>query len=477
MMALMSATFYSLGAAEEVTGSKHVLESGGRNYLIDCGAFQGRRAEADRKNRAFPVPADKIEAAVLTHGHLDHCGLLPLLVKRGFRGNIYSTPATRDLANIIMMDSAKIQARDAEYLRKQAAKKGGKFDWQPLFNEGDVVAAADQFVGVSYRRKMPIGPGLELEFFDAGHILGSSTALLTLAGTGEPLRVLFSGDIGRPDKPIIRDPETNLPAPDYIVLESTYGDRLHSSPGDTLKQLAEIVKRCVAEKGRIIIPAFAIERTQELVYAFHTLVDRRIIPPIPIYVDSPMATNATTIFQVHPECYDNEIREAFIKHHKNPFGFNDLHFTSSVDESKALNDHPGPLVIISADGMCEAGRIQHHLIHGISKADTTILIVGYMAEGTLGRRIRNREKEVRIHGDWFNVRARIEELNAFSGHGDYGEMIAWLNKLDTSRLKRIFLVHGESDAQMAFSKHLAGAGYTAVTIARYGETYQLSEGL
>jgi metallo-beta-lactamase family protein len=469
----MKTTFYSLGAAEEVTGSKHIIEIDGESYLIDCGSFQGSRAEADRKNRNFGIAADRIASTILTHGHLDHCGLLPLLVKRGYQGNIYATPASRDIASLIMMDSANIQARDAEYLRQQAKKNGEKFDWTPLYTEQDAIAAVGQTVGVSYNRSMYIGDGVQLEFHDAGHILGSALAYITVKRGGEELRILATGDLGRKGKPIIRDPAIPGPAPDYIVLESTYGDRRHDSTHDAMEKLAAVAKRAVETNGRIIIPSFAIERTQELIYYFHLLVDDGIIPEIPTYVDSPMATNATTIFQVHPECYSEEIKKAFIKHHKNPFGFNSLHFTASVDESKALNECKGPLIIISADGMCEAGRIQHHLIHSIQNPNTTILTVGYMAENTLGRRIRNRESEVKIHGMTFKLKANVEEINAFSAHADYFEMVEWLDALDTSRLKGILLVHGEKKAQAAFKKYLAEHGYPNVQIIQYGKTYDL----
>ncbi|GHV88830.1 MBL fold hydrolase [Spirochaetia bacterium] len=468
----MAITFYSLGAAEEVTGSKHILEVDGQSYLIDCGAFQGSRAEADRKNRDFGIPVDRIENAVLTHGHYDHCGLLPLLTKRGYKGNIFATPASRDLASLIMMDSAKIQAHDADFFRRQAKKRGEKFDWEPLFDEADVVKAANQIVGLSYNRPMPIGDGVKLEFYDAGHILGSAMAFFTVKKDGKETRILCSGDLGRSNRPIIRDPDHKLPAPDYIVLESTYGDRRHDSTDNAMEKLADLAKRTVKTRGRILIPAFAIERTQELVYYFHLLVDDGIIPEIPIYVDSPMATNATTIFQVHPECYGEDIHEAFIKHHKNPFGFNSLHFTTSVDESKALNEHTGPLIIISADGMCEAGRITHHLANSIGDPNTTILTVGYMAQNTLGRRIRNKETDLKIHGQWFKRRAAVEEINAFSAHADYFEAGQWLDSLDTSRLKKILLVHGEPKAQAYFKKYLIEKGYTNTEIVQYGKSYE-----
>ena len=439
----MAISFYSLGAAEEVTGSKHVLEINGKPLLIDCGAFQGTRAEADRKNREFDIAAEKLETVILTHAHYDHCGLLPVLTKKGFKGNIYATPATRDIANLIMMDSAHIQARDAEYLRKQAKKKGEKFTWQPLFNEADVVKAADQMVSISYNRPMYIAPGVKLEFFDAGHILGSSFAQLEIQDEGKEVRVLFTGDLGRKSKPIIRNPSTDIEPPDYIVLESTYGNRLHEHVREALDELAAIVQRIEDKRGKLIIPSFAIERTQELIYYFHLLVDDGRISEIPIYVDSPMATNATSIFQVHPECYDESIHQAFLDHHKNPFGFNALSFVTSVDESKALNKEKGPMIIISADGMCEFGRVVHHLANNISNPNNTVLLVGYMAQNTLGRRLMNREPEVKIMGDWMKVKASIENINAFSAHADYEETLEWLKAIDTSRLKKIFLVHGQ----------------------------------
>ncbi len=533
----MSVTLYSLGAAQEVTGSKHIFEIDGRSFMIDCGAFQGKRAESDRKNREFDIAIDRIESVILTHAHFDHVGLLPMLIKKGYNGNIYATPATRDLADLIMMDSARIQARDAEYLRKQAAKKGEKFNWAPLYNEKDCLKAANQIVTLSYNRKMFIAPDVELEYFDAGHILGSAFAYITIKGQrdekGRPLkhtsasyisiwnklfgwkkddkrktsdrrratpeeqaeyfekggverrsgydrregkdelRILFTGDLGRKMKPIIRDPSTRLPPPDYIVIESTYGDRKHEDTAIAMDELRKVVRRAIEKKGKIIIPSFAIERTQELVYYLHLLVDQKKIPPIPIYVDSPMAVNATSIFQVHQECYSEDVQNAFLQHHKNPFGFGSLNFVNSVDESKNLNKKDGPMIIISADGMCESGRIVHHIANNISDPRNTILIVGYMAENTLGRKIRDGAKTVNIMGNEYDVKANVEQINAFSAHADYEECTKWLKTIDTSRLKKIFMVHGEAKAQAFFKEHLAQNGFSNVEIIEYGKTYDV----
>ncbi|MCI5644437.1 MAG: MBL fold metallo-hydrolase [Treponema porcinum] len=469
----MMITMYSLGAAEEVTGSKHILEIDGHQIMIDCGAFQGKRQLSDTKNRDFDIAADKLDAVVLTHGHYDHCGLLPVLTKKGFTGNIYATPATRDIANLVMMDSARIQARDAEFLAKQANKKGEKFTWRPLFNEDDVVKTANQIISLSYNRKMYIAPNVSLEFYDAGHILGSGFAYLTITNGSEETRVLFTGDIGRKEKPIIRNPAVNMPPPDYIVLESTYGNRKHEDAEFAMKELERVVRDTCSKKGKIIIPSFAIERAQELVFYLHLLTDRKKIPVVPIYVDSPMAANATSVFRVHPECYDESVNEAFLKHHKNPFGFGSLSFTTSVEESKSLNDKEGPMIIISADGMCEAGRVLYHLANEIGNERNTILIVGYMAENTLGRKIRDGEKEVKILGDMYHVNAKVEQINAFSAHADYTEMTDWLKTIDTSRLKNIFLVHGEKEAQEFFTDYLHQNGFPNVTTVKYDETYDL----
>ncbi len=473
----MAVKCFSLGAAQEVTGSKHIFSIDDRMFMIDCGSFQGKRRESDEKNRNFKIDTERLESVILTHGHLDHCGLLPLLSKLGYEGNIYATPATRDIANLVMMDSARIQAHDAEFLAKQAAKKGEKFHWKPLYDENDCVKAANQIVSLSYNRKMFIAPDVQLEFFDAGHILGSAFASVTVnpnpKNPEKEVRLLYTGDIGRNCKPIIRNPALNMPAPDYIFLESTYGNKLHDNHEFAMHELERIVREACAKKGKIIIPSFAIERAQELVYYLHLLTDQKKIPVIPIYVDSPMASNATSVFRVHPECYDESVNEAFLKHHKNPFGFNSLTFTTNVEDSKELNKKEGPMIIISADGMCEAGRVLYHLANGISDPKNTIMIVGYMAENTLGRRIFDGQKEVKIRGDMYQVKAKVERCNGFSAHADYTEMIEWLKGIDTSRLKKIFLIHGEKDQQEGFKKHLSQAGFDNVEIIEYEKEYQL----
>ncbi|GAB4181807.1 MAG: MBL fold metallo-hydrolase [Calditrichia bacterium] len=469
----MNITLQSFGAAREVTGSKHMVTIDSEKILIDCGAFQGKRKESDEKNRKLKFYPHELNAVILTHAHYDHCGLLPVLTKNGFEDNIYATPATRDLANLIMMDSAKIQARDAEFLRKQALKRGEEFKWEPLYDEQDVIKTVNQFVTLSYHRPLYITPHVQINFYDAGHILGSSIAYLTLNKNGEDIRIAFTGDLGRPNKPIIKDPEP-IPEVDYLVLESTYGNRLHDSIDDAMDLLADIINRTVKRGGKIIIPAFAVERTQELIFYLHLLNDQQKIPDIPVFVDSPMATNATSIFRVHPECYDQETYDAFLQHHKNPFGFNKLHYITNVAESKALNSIKESCIIISADGMCEAGRIQHHLLHNIENPANTILIVGYMAENTLGRKIKEGISPVKIYGQYYELKAEVAELNSFSAHADYMEIWNYLNRIPLGRLKKILLVHGEPDAQDHLKKFLEEKGLPPVEIMEYDKTIALN---
>ncbi len=467
----MQAELFSYGATEEVTGSKHFLQIGDQQIMVDCGAFQGKRKEAEEKNRNWPFDATKITGAILTHAHFDHSGLIPVLIKKGFNANIYTTPASRDLASLIMMDSAHIQAKDIEYLKKKAAKRGETFDKEPLYVESDVVEALQYFVTISYHRPFYIADGVRATFYDAGHILGSALTLLEIKHNGQEMRVGFSGDLGRKNLPILRDPEI-IPDVDYLVMESTYGHRLHDPIDRVMDKLADVVNRTIHRGGKIIIPAFAVERTQELVYYLHLLRQQNRIPKIPVYVDSPMAVNATAIFKVHQECYDQETRHAFLENHQNPFGFDDLHYVTSVEDSKRLNDLKEPAIIISSSGMCEAGRILHHLAHNIENPNNTIMIVGFMAQNTLGRKIKEEQPEVKILGDMYRLKAEVVTMNAFSAHADYNEILDYVSHLNFKRLKRIFLVHGEPDAQANLKKLLEERNYK-VTIVKYGERYTL----
>jgi metallo-beta-lactamase family protein len=428
--------------------------------------FQGKRKEAYRKNLNLPFAPRDVDAVILTHAHFDHSGNLPSLLKQDYNGNIYCTPATRDLTSLILLDSAHIQQMDAEYARK----KGKGFVPDPLYDQEDVARTLESMVAIGYRRPFDV-PGGRVTFLDAGHILGSSLVVIELK---DGPTVAFTGDLGRPGLPILRDPQV-LPPVDHLVLESTYGDRLHDKMDDAEARLGAVVRRIVEEEGKLVIPSFAVERTQELVYFLHLLSDAGSIPRgLPIFVDSPMAVNATGIFRMHPECFDSETWQAFLLHDKNPFGFAGLHYITNVEDSKALNRMPGPMIIISASGMCEAGRILHHLKNTIENPANTVLIVGFMAEHTLGRRLLERRPEVNIFGEPYPVRARIEKINAFSAHADYGEIVDYFGKIDGSRLRDTILVHGEPDALTALEARLLSHGAKRVTIAEAGKRYRLA---
>ncbi len=467
----MAIKFYSHGACREVTGSKHFLDLDGRLLQVDCGMFQGRREESYRKNQQLPFDAKAVHSLILTHAHFDHSGALPILVKNGFDGNIHATSATRDITQIILLDSAHIQQKDFEFIQEKAKKYPEReltvFD--PLYNAEEAIQPLRHFVTVDYRRKFHPLDDVTAEFFDAGHILGAATVHLTLPGG---LNVGFSGDLGREGLPIIRDPEV-MPPMDYLVLEGTYGNRLHKSIGMAGEELAELIHKAHKRRSKILIPAFTIERTQELIYIIHSLQREGKVPKLPIFIDSPMAVNATAIFKVHPECFDEETVRDFISVNVDPFGFENISYVVSSAESKKINDFQGPAIIISASGMAESGRILHHLIQRLENPDNIVAIVGFMAENTLGRRLAERASEVRIFGRPYPVKAEIATLNAFSAHADYAEIMAWLKRHDLQRLKKIFLVHGEDAALASLQGKLLDFGIPAVEIVQYGKTYGL----
>ncbi len=471
----MSISLCAYGAAEEVTGSKHLISLPETRLLLDCGMFQGSRKKSWEKNESLGFDASSVESVLLSHAHFDHSGAMPILTKNGFSGNVYCTPATREISSLIMMDSAHLQARDVEFLNKKRQRNGNGGNsalLEPHYEEADVLKSLDHFITMSYHREFPAAEGVRASFYDAGHILGSALVRLELADGDRKVTVGFTGDLGREGMAIIRNPEV-LPPVDYLILESTYGNRLHEEMDQAMEELSEVVNQVWNNKGKLIIPAFAVGRTQELVYHLHLLYDRNKIPDIPVYVDSPMAVNATSIFRTHPECYDKETRQAFLEHHRNPFGFETLRFITSTDQSKSLNKSDEPMIIISSSGMCEGGRILHHLTHNVTDPKNTVLIVGFMAQHTLGRRLADREPEIKIFGDKYPVRARVKIINAFSAHADYNEIKEWTRKLSRQNLKGVFLVHGEPEAQ----EHLAGVlkeeGISRVESMKFGEEIEL----
>ncbi len=463
----MPTTFSSYGGAAEVTGSTHMLEFDGHKVLVDCGLFQGKRIPTEEKNRLFKFKPDEIEAVVLTHGHCDHSCRLPYLGMLGFQGNIFATPATRDIAGLVMADTAHILEKDFEWLKKKKVN----YPYGPLFRMKDVLKVLDQFITISYRRTFTVAGSLKCTFHDAGHILGSSMPVLEI---GKNRKIGFTGDLGRKGTPIIHDPEY-LPPVDYLVCEATYGNRLHDPIDDACRQLTSVIKETVDRGGKIIIPAFAVERTQDLIYYLHVLTDERKIPRIDIFVDSPMAFNATSIFRVHQECYDDNIHEQFLVQNKNPFGFENLHYITNVEESKKLNEYKKPCIIISSSGMCEAGRILHHLKNNVEDPRNTVLVVGFMAVDTLGRRIVERQPEIKIFGQPYKLNAKVKILNTFSAHADYNDIIDFAKHLDLDRLRKVFLVHGEPDSLNEMKTHLLDNGVKTVQVVEPEVKYDIFE--
>ena len=462
----------SYGADETVTGSMHLLEVNSKRILFDCGLYQGKRMEALDRNHNLPFDGATIDAVVLSHAHLDHVGNIPSLVKSGFRGDILCTDATADVAKAILLDSAKIQESDTAYANKKRAEQGQP-PMQPLYTIDDAMESLQQFVGHGYDRPIRVVDGATLTLRDAGHILGSSICDVSLAEGGRNARFVFSGDLGRPNPRILRSPE-RLDSTDVLLMESTYGDREHGELGLTDDALARIVSTTAKRGGKIVIPAFAVGRTQEIVYALHRLCNDNRIPSLPIFVDSPLALNVTEAFRTHAECFNAETRKfiATDQHH-DAFGFDRLIYTRSVDESKALNDRHEPMVIIAASGMAEAGRIQHHLKNTIEDARNTVLIVGYQAENTLGRRIAEKQPTVRIFGEEFTLRAEVDILNGYSAHADHSELMDWATALNLPKVQNIFLVHGEPGAQAALEKSLGEAGAKQVRAPKRGDEFVL----
>lgn len=413
------------GAARTVTGSMHQVSAGGKTILLDCGLFQGRRSESFRRNRDFPFRAKDIDAVVLSHAHIDHCGNLPNLVRRGFSGPIYCTPATRALAAVMLGDAAKIQAEDAAYLNRKRQKDEPKVE--PLFDGRDVFRTLSRLQAVRYGARASVGKGMEVTFTDAGHLLGSAIIALRIEGPQGERRLTFTGDVGRPGLPILRDPEP-IPPCDFLISESTYGGHTHEPVDETAEQLGEVVRRTVARGGKVIVPAFAVGRTQAVIYFLHQLMRAGKLPNIPIYVDSPMATRATEVFRAHPECFDEETL-ALLDAHPDLFGGKQVRYIESVGESVKLNHRPEPCVIISASGMCEAGRVLHHLKHNLPDARNTILIAGYLAADTLGRRLVERRPEVRVLGRMISLKAEVLVLNGLSSHADHGDLLRMLGPL------------------------------------------------
>jgi metallo-beta-lactamase family protein len=476
----MKLTFW--GAAKVVTGSMHQLNVGDDCYLLDCGEYQGRRQEAADRNRNFPFPCKDVSAVMLSHAHIDHSGNLPLLVKNGFRGPIYTSPATADLCRPMLADSAALQERDAEFLNKRNLRRKtlnvagipASGPIEPLYTAEDAEATFPLFHPVAMHTPATVGPGVVYQSYEAGHMLGSTCMLLELESNGKKVRLGFTGDLGRPGLPIIRDPEP-LPPADYLIMESTYGNRVHEPIQSVAEKLADIVNRTYRRGGKIIVPAFAVGRTQQLVLLPHELIEANTIPKFPIFVDSPLAVNVTEVFRKHPELFDADA-SVFLANHGDPFGFQLLTYVRDVNQSKALNDLRGPFMVISASGMCEGGRVLHHLKNNIGDPRNTILLAGYQAENTLGKKIEQQWGQVPIFGEPMRLRAEVQKLDALSGHADREEMLAWMKPVIGSLkggLKRVFLVHGEPDQQEPFVAAIRERYGLDVTAPERGESFEL----
>jgi len=460
-----------LGAAQTVTGSMHLLELSESRILLDCGLFQGRRQESFRRNRELPFDPRSLDAVILSHAHIDHSGNIPNLVKSGYSGNIYTTSATRDLCSAMLLDSGNIQESDVAHVNRGRLKKGLP-PVEPVYTASDARASLQSFVGIDYHRPFKVAPGVRVTFFDAGHILGSAITVLDVDDSGRSYRLCFTGDLGRKGLPIIRDPEVP-PSVDYLITESTYGAREHESPQYAQAILCEIIHTTHDRGGKVVIPSFAVGRTQEIVYDLHRLIDTDCLPNVPVFVDSPLAVNVTEVFRLHPECYDAEILD-FLQDREDPFGFYRLHYTRSVEESKALNTFEGSCIIISASGMCEGGRVLHHLIHHIGDSRNTVLFVGYQVQNTLGRKILDGQKTVPILGEMWPVQAQIRSIQGYSAHADRRELLDYVERLrEAGRLKQVFCVHGDLEACQALAAGIQGLGQTGVLVPERGQQAEL----
>lgn len=444
----MKITFY--GATRTTTGSKYLLEINGKNILIECGMYQGRREESIERNSHLPFDSTKIDVMLLSHAHIDHSGIIPVLCKSGFRGKIYCTDATADLCNIMLMDSAHIQEQDALFVSKKLAKKGQP-PVKPLYTQADTTEALQHFQAVAYNKPVEICTGVRATWLDAGHILGSAMIVLDLEESGRQVRFAFSGDLGRGHNDILRDPDHPRDV-DYLMVESTYGNREHEPLVDVSRRVCDIINRALERSGKIIIPAFSVGRTQQILYTLYQVTQTNCIPALPIYVDSPLSLQATEVFRRHPECYNKNFHDVMMNG-QNPFSMSNLRYIQSVDESIALNDHKEPCVIISASGMAEAGRIRHHIKNNIEDARNTILIIGWCAPHTLGSHLASGHDRVNIFGEPYNVRAKVESITAFSGHADKNELREWAEAV-TGNIRACFVIHGEEESANAFGQVL-----------------------
>lgn len=458
------------GATRTTTGSMYLMEINGKRLLLECGLFQGRREESIERNRKFPFDPSKVDAVVLSHAHIDHCGNLPNLCVQGFEGNIYCTFATRDLASIMLEDSAQIQQADAAFVSKKRAKQGLP-PVEPLYSATDAEKAVRQFVGINYDRPFPVLEGVTVTFRDAGHILGSAQVVLDIRENGRAFRYLFSGDVGRGDDDILRDPAP-VEEVDYLQIESTYGGREHSPKQNAAEHVGQLLRETLAKKGKVIIPSFSIGRTQQIVYTLHQLTLEGQLPRIPIFVDSPLSVNATEVFRLHPECFNESIYQ-FLREKANPFGMENLTYIREVAHSMKLNDLKDPAIIISASGMAEAGRIRHHLKNNIGDSKNLILFVGYCAEHTLGAQIMSGRSPVNIFGEPHEVRARVDSIDAFSGHADKNELKRYVQAI-TGNLKKICVIHGEESQALAFAQTLRSMKPKAqVTVPEYRQIVEI----